>query len=49
MPIYYVRACLKCHQKEGTREGDLAGAITVTTTLTGIGVNRFTSLVNRYS
>lgn len=45
MPIYYVRDCLKCHgepkgdldvsgyPKEGAREGDLAGAITVTTPL----------------
>ncbi|MGH7207159.1 MAG: Tll0287-like domain-containing protein [Nitrospiraceae bacterium] len=45
MPIYYVRDCLKCHgerkgdldisgyPKEGAREGDLAGAITVTAPL----------------
>lgn len=45
MPIYYVTACLTCHgepkgdldisgyPKEGHREGDLAGAITVTTPL----------------
>jgi general secretion pathway protein A len=45
MPIYYVPACLICHgepkgdldisgyPKEGHREGDLAGAITVTTPL----------------
>jgi general secretion pathway protein A len=45
MPIYYARDCLKCHgepkgdldisgyPKEGAREGDLAGAITVTTPL----------------
>ncbi|MGH7253722.1 MAG: c-type heme family protein, partial [Nitrospiraceae bacterium] len=42
MPIYYEKECLKCHgepkgdldvsgyPKEGGREGDLAGAITVT-------------------
>ncbi len=47
MPIYYVEECLKCHgepkgdldisgyPKEGHREGDLAGAITVTTPLGG--------------
>jgi uncharacterized protein DUF3365 len=52
MPIYYVTACLTCHgepkgdldisgyPKEGHREGDLAGAITVTTPLTGSSVNR---------
>jgi general secretion pathway protein A len=52
MPLYYVIACLTCHgepkgdldisgyPKEGHREGDLAGAITVTTPLTGSGVNR---------
>jgi len=46
MPLYYVTACLTCHgepkgnldisgyPKEGYREGDLAGAITVTTPLT---------------
>jgi len=46
MPIYYVPACLTCHgepkgdldisgyPKEGHREGDLAGAITVTAPLT---------------
>lgn len=45
MPIYYVAACLSCHgepkgdldisgyPKEGHKEGDLAGAITVTLTL----------------
>ncbi|MCX5723441.1 MAG: DUF3365 domain-containing protein [Nitrospirae bacterium] len=45
MPIYYVTACLTCHgepkgdldisgyPKEGHREGDLAGAITVTAPL----------------
>jgi type II secretory pathway pseudopilin PulG len=45
MPIYYAPACLTCHgepkgdldisgyPKEGHREGDLAGAITVTTPL----------------
>ncbi len=45
MPIYYVPACLTCHgepksdldisgyPKEGHREGDLAGAITVTAPL----------------
>ena len=45
MPIYYEKDCLKCHgepkgdldisgyPKEGGREGDLAGAITVTTPL----------------
>jgi len=45
MPIYYVTTCLTCHgepkgdldisgyPKEGHREGDLAGAITVTTPL----------------
>jgi general secretion pathway protein A len=45
MPIYYVADCLKCHgepkgdldisgyPKEGAREGDLAGAITVTAPL----------------
>lgn len=45
MPIYYEKECLKCHgepkgdqdisgyPKEGGREGDLAGAITVTTPL----------------
>jgi len=45
MPIYYVKDCLKCHgeprgdldisgyPKEGAREGDLAGAITVTVPL----------------
>jgi general secretion pathway protein A len=45
MPIYYVTDCLKCHggpkgdldisgyPKEGAREGDLAGAITVTAPL----------------
>ena len=45
MPIYYVTACLTCHgepkgdldisgyPKEGAREGDLAGAITVTAPL----------------
>ena len=45
MPIYYVPACLTCHgepkgdldisgyPKEGAREGDLAGAITVTAPL----------------
>ncbi len=45
MPIYYIADCLKCHgepkgdldisgyPKEGFREGDLAGAITVTTPL----------------
>ncbi|OGW48264.1 MAG: hypothetical protein A2V62_04610 [Nitrospirae bacterium RBG_19FT_COMBO_58_9] len=44
MPIYYVTACLSCHgepkgeldisgyPKEGYKEGDLAGAITVTLT-----------------
>lgn len=52
MPIYYVTACLTCHgepkgdldisgyPKEGHREGDLAGAITVMTPLAGSGVNR---------
>ncbi len=52
MPIYYVTACLTCHgepkgdidisgyPKEGHREGDLAGAITVMTPLAGNGVNR---------
>lgn len=52
MPIYYVTACLVCHgepkgdfdisgyPKEGHREGDLAGAITVMTPLAGNGVNR---------
>jgi general secretion pathway protein A len=46
MPIYYVKDCLTCHgepkgdldvsgyPKEGHREGDLAGAITVATPLT---------------
>ena len=46
MPLYYVTACLTCHgepkgdldisgyPKEGHREGDLAGAITVTAPLT---------------
>jgi hypothetical protein len=46
MPLYYVTACLNCHgepkgdldisgyPKEGHREGDLAGAITVTAPLT---------------
>ena len=46
MPLYYVTACLACHgepkgdldisgyPKEGYREGDLAGAITVTAPLT---------------
>ena len=46
MPLYYVTACLVCHgepkgdldisgyPKEGHREGDLAGAITVSTPLT---------------
>ena len=46
MPLYYVTACLACHgepkgdldisgyPKEGHREGDLAGAITVTAPLT---------------
>ena len=46
MPLYYVAACLACHgepkgdldisgyPKEGHREGDLAGAITVTAPLT---------------
>jgi general secretion pathway protein A len=45
MPIYYVKDCLRCHgepkgeqdisgyPKEGAREGDLAGAITVTVPL----------------
>lgn len=45
MPIYYVKDCLKCHgeprgdldisgyPREGAREGDLAGAITVTVPL----------------
>lgn len=45
MPIYYAKDCLKCHgepkgeedisgyPKEGAREGDLAGAITVTVPL----------------
>ena len=45
MPIYYVKDCLTCHgepkgewdisgyPKEGHREGDLAGAITVTAPL----------------
>ena len=52
MPLYYVTACLACHgepkgdldisgyPKEGAHEGDLAGAITVTTPLAGNGVNR---------
>ena len=47
MPLYYVAACLTCHgepkgdldisgyPKEGYREGDLAGAITVTAPLGG--------------
>jgi general secretion pathway protein A len=47
MPLYYVAACLTCHgepkgdldisgyPKEGHREGDLAGAITVTAPLGG--------------
>jgi len=47
MPIHYVRDCLKCHgepkddlaisgyPKEGAREGNLAGAITVTPPLGG--------------
>jgi general secretion pathway protein A len=47
MPLYYVAACLACHgepkgdldisgyPKEGHREGDLAGAITVTAPLGG--------------
>jgi len=47
MPLYYVTACLACHgepkgdldisgyPKEGHREGDLAGAITVTAPLGG--------------
>ena len=47
MPIYYAKPCLACHgepkgeldisgyPKEGHREGDLAGAITVTAPLTG--------------
>lgn len=46
-PIYYTKDCLKCHggqagefdisgyPKEGAREGDLAGAISVTIPLTG--------------
>ncbi|GMV49315.1 MAG: hypothetical protein NBKEAIPA_01359 [Nitrospirae bacterium] len=46
MPIYYAKDCLSCHgepkgdldisgyPKEGHKEGDLAGAITVTTPLT---------------
>lgn len=46
MPIYYAKDCLTCHgepkgdldisgyQKEGHKEGDLAGAITVTAPLT---------------
>jgi general secretion pathway protein A len=45
MPIHYVRDCLKCHRepkgdldisgypKEGARQGNLAGAITVATPL----------------
>lgn len=49
MPIYYVKDCLKCHgepkgeedisgyPKEGAREGDLAGAITVTVPLNAGG------------
>jgi general secretion pathway protein A len=52
MPIYYVKECLKCHgepkgeldisgyPKEGAREGDLAGAITVTAPLSGSGMTR---------
>ncbi len=52
MPLYYVTACLACHgepkgdldisgyPKEGAHEGDLAGAITVTTPLAGSGSNR---------
>ena len=52
MPIYYQKDCLVCHgepkgdldisgyPKEGHREGDLAGAITVMTPLAGSGVNR---------
>jgi general secretion pathway protein A len=52
MPIYYQKDCLACHgepkgdldisgyPKEGYREGDLAGAITVVTPLTGSSVNR---------
>lgn len=47
MPIYYARDCLSCHgepkgdldisgyPKEGHKEGDLAGAITVTAPLSG--------------
>lgn len=47
MPIYYAKPCLDCHgepkgeldvsgyPKEGHREGDLAGAITVTAPLSG--------------
>jgi len=50
MPIYYQKDCLACHgepkgdldisgyPKEGHREGDLAGAITVTTPLFDSGV-----------
>jgi general secretion pathway protein A len=46
MPIYYAKDCLACHgepkgdldisgyPKEGHKEGDLAGAITVTAPLT---------------
>ena len=49
MPIYYAKDCLACHgepkgdldisgyPKEGHKEGDLAGAITVTAPLTQIG------------
>ena len=52
MPIYYQKDCLACHgepkgdldisgyPKEGYREGDLAGAITVVTPLAGGGGNR---------
>ena len=52
MPIYYQKECLACHgepkgdldisgyPKEGYREGDLAGAITVVTPLTGSSMNR---------
>ena len=52
MPIYCVSDCLKCHgepkddldssgyPKKGTHEGDLGGAITVTTPLAGSGMNR---------
>ncbi|HEV8328329.1 MAG TPA: DUF3365 domain-containing protein [Nitrospiraceae bacterium] len=52
MPIYYQKDCLACHgepkgdldisgyPKEGHREGDLAGAITVKTPLVVSGVNR---------